>query len=171
VRGTTEPGETCEILGVGPVPVAVAKGLLSDAFLAAVVTDGIDIASVVHLGHAPTAHQWSALIARDRGCVVPGCHQTTGLQAHHLPEWVITKHTVLAELALVCVFHHRQITHEGYRLEGSPGAWRWIRPDGTVITADRSPPEDLELQSPKNSLPPEIFADLDRTLAALSRSP
>jgi hypothetical protein len=170
-RGKTEPGETCELLGVGPVPVAVATGLLGDAFLAAVVTEGIDIASVVHLGHAPTAHQWSALIARDRGCVVPGCHQTTGLQAHHLPEFVITKHTVLAELALVCGFHHDQATYEGYRLEGGPGAWRWVRPDGSVATTDRSPPEGLELQSPKSSLPPEIFADLDRKLAAMSRSP
>ena len=41
VRGHTEAGETCEIAGVGPVPVDTVKAMMEDAFLTAVVTDGV----------------------------------------------------------------------------------------------------------------------------------
>src|SRR6266851_5308417 len=39
----------------------------------------------------------------------------------------------------ICRFHHAQKTHEGYRLEGGPGHWRWLQPDGTEV-APRPPP-------------------------------
>ncbi|MEA2704000.1 MAG: hypothetical protein QOD63_1945, partial [Actinomycetota bacterium] len=39
-RGTTEPGEICEIAGYGPIPVSVALTLMNDAFLALVLTRG-----------------------------------------------------------------------------------------------------------------------------------
>ena len=38
----------------------------------------------------------------------------------------------------VCRFHHAQKTREGYRLEGGPGHWRWLKPDGTDV--DPRPP-------------------------------
>jgi hypothetical protein len=41
-RGHTEPGETCEIDGFGPVPVDQVRAWMTDAFLAAVLTDGTD---------------------------------------------------------------------------------------------------------------------------------
>jgi hypothetical protein len=53
VRGRCEPGELCEITGVGPVPITVMRGLLGHAFLAAVATspEG-DVLRVAHLGRA-----------------------------------------------------------------------------------------------------------------------
>jgi hypothetical protein len=39
--------------------------MMADAFLAAVVTDGVDVRSVVHLGRNDTAHQRTALEVRD----------------------------------------------------------------------------------------------------------
>ena len=83
VRGYTQGGECCRINGVGPVPVATVRAMLDDAFLAAVVRDGIDIRSLAHLGRYPTAAQRTALYVRDRTCVVPGCDNQHGLQAHH----------------------------------------------------------------------------------------
>ena len=47
--------------------------------------------------------------------------------------------TKLDALARLCRFHHAQKTHEGYRLEGGPGHWRWLQPDGTEV-APRPPP-------------------------------
>jgi hypothetical protein len=70
-RGHTEPGETCEIAGVGPVPVATVRGLLGDSFGAAIVTDGVDVYTVAHLGRSATAHQRTALEARGYCCEVP----------------------------------------------------------------------------------------------------
>jgi hypothetical protein len=49
-RGELGQGEVCEIPGVGPVPLAVARQLLGDAFLKLVITDGVDVQSVCHIG-------------------------------------------------------------------------------------------------------------------------
>ena len=64
LRGWTEPGEVCEIVGQGPIPVAVASRLLDDAFLKAVVVDGTDIVTVSHLGRTIPAR----CAPRSRSC-------------------------------------------------------------------------------------------------------
>ncbi|WP_197740060.1 HNH endonuclease signature motif containing protein [Mycolicibacterium sp. P9-64] len=48
-----------------------------------------------------------ALEYRDRCCVVPGCGATRGLHAHHIVHWEDGGLTELANLVLVCPFHHR----------------------------------------------------------------
>ena len=45
-RGHTQPGERCEITGVGPVPVTTARALLDDASVAVMARDGDDITAV-----------------------------------------------------------------------------------------------------------------------------
>lgn len=52
-RGSLMDGETCEVPGIGPIPVATARALAEDAYLAALVTDGTDIKAVSHLGLSP----------------------------------------------------------------------------------------------------------------------
>jgi hypothetical protein len=53
--------------------------------------------------------------------------------------------TKLDALARLCRFHHAQKTHEGYRLEGGPGHWRWLKPDGAeVVPPPRPPPDDAD---------------------------
>ncbi len=47
VRGTTEPGETCEIAGIGPVPVPVARKLEGDdSILKVLVHDTTDVRAI-----------------------------------------------------------------------------------------------------------------------------
>ncbi|WP_156764915.1 HNH endonuclease signature motif containing protein, partial [Mycobacterium sp. 1081908.1] len=48
-----------------------------------------------------------ALEHRDRTCVVPGCGATRGLHAHHIRHWEDGGPTELANLVLVCPYHHR----------------------------------------------------------------
>ncbi|MGF2952935.1 HNH endonuclease signature motif containing protein, partial [Mycobacterium sp. THU-M116] len=48
-----------------------------------------------------------ALEHRDRSCVVPGCGATRGLHAHHVRHWEDGGATELANLVLVCAYHHR----------------------------------------------------------------
>src|SRR5205814_9143890 len=106
VRGHTEAGETCEVAGVGSVPVDTVKAMMEDAFLAAVVTDGVDVYNVAHLGRKPTAHQRTALEARGKQCEVPGCGSTMSLELHHLNQWAKTYETSLRSLAWVCKRNH-----------------------------------------------------------------
>lgn len=127
-RGWTEPGETCVIDGIGPVPLAAARTLMADAFWAAVTKDGIDIRKVVHLGRDPTAAQHTALMVRDRTCAVPGCSTTKGLEIDHVTGWVPTYHTTLDELARLCSHHHDLKSYDGWTLTGHPGAWQFQPP-------------------------------------------
>ncbi|MDQ3783694.1 MAG: 13E12 repeat family protein [Actinomycetota bacterium] len=71
-RGHVEGAESCEIAGVGPIPAATARALASDSILSVLVTDGTDIKTVSHPGRTIPARLRTALLARDRKCVVPG---------------------------------------------------------------------------------------------------
>ncbi len=139
-RGHTKPGETCEIDGVGPIPVAAARAATSDAFLAVVATRGIDVRSVTHLGRTPTAHQRTALVVRDPECVVPGCHATSRLEIDHVTPWALTHRTRLDDLARLCHRHHFLKTYEGWRLTGRPGQWCWQPPDAGKAEHGPDPP-------------------------------
>src|SRR6202035_3550032 len=140
VRGWAEPGETCEVAGVGPIPVATAQAMMADAFLGAVVTDGVDVYTVAHLGRSVTAHQRTALEVRDRECVVEGCHVTRHLEIDHVDGWAATGITKLDRLARLCHFHHAQKTYDVYQLQGSPGHWQWIPPPAPPWPCIHTPP-------------------------------
>ena len=128
LRGSLEPGERCEIPGVGPVPLSVARELFGDCFLKFVIADGIDVRTVVHYGRAIPAHLKTALQFRDRCCVVPGCGRTFGLEYDHIVEFAKGGPTTLDNLCRLCRPHHSLKTHKGYRIRGGPGHWQWVGP-------------------------------------------
>lgn len=141
-RGWSEAGEQCEIDGIGPVPVAVVREWTHDAFMALVVTDGVDVRSVVHLGRFATAAQRSALLVRDPECVVPGCHVRSRLEIDHVDPWESSHVTTLDRLARLCHRHHQMKTHQGWTLGGGPGFWSWDPPAGrSPATAPSRPLE------------------------------
>src|SRR5581483_5467184 len=57
VRGDVEAGEVCEITGIGPVPATVARDLLGEAIAKLVITKGVDVLHVTHLGRGPSVAQ------------------------------------------------------------------------------------------------------------------
>ena len=128
-RGHVEAGETCEIPGIGPIPVATARALAADAVISAIVCDGVDVKAVAHLGRSIPAHVRTALVARDPVCVVPGCHTRDGLEIDHLVAFAEGGATCLANLCRLCRWHHYLKTHQGHRLTGGPGAWVWEPPE------------------------------------------
>jgi hypothetical protein len=128
-RGHTDGAETCEIPGVGPVSVAAAHELLGEALVSLVLTDGVDINTVVRLGRHLSPEQRTALLVRDPHCAVPGCGATEHLENHHTAAYEQTRHTTLPELARVCAHHHDLITHHGYDLRGPPGHRTWHTPE------------------------------------------
>jgi hypothetical protein len=129
VRGHTHAGETCEIDGVGPVPVSVVREMMADAFLAAVVTDGIDVYRVAHIGRDPTAVQRTALQVRDRTCANTGCGARYPLEVDHVEPWAATETTRLDDLARLCPHDHDLKTYEGWRLVGSRTRRRLVPPE------------------------------------------
>lgn len=133
-RGQLEPGELCEVPGVGPVPLKVIENVVGDAMGKLVVSNGVDVTTVCHLGRTVPAHVETALEARDRSCVVPDCDVTLSLEIDH---WQVPfaqgGPTALWNLARLCRFHHQLKTYDGYELRGGPGHWEWVPPP---------PPED-----------------------------
>jgi hypothetical protein len=129
VRGYPVPGEVCEIEGQGPVDVATVRDWMTDAFVAAVLTDGTDITKVVHLGRKATALQTTALQADGIRCQRLGCGRTEGLQLDHREEWSKTKHTRLGELDWLCRYDHSLKTLYGWTLEPGTGPRRMHPPD------------------------------------------
>jgi hypothetical protein len=69
-----------------------------------------------------------ALEYRDRMCAVPGCGATRGLHAHHIRHWEDGGPTELANLVLVCPYHHR-LHHRGVITITGPA-------DALIVTDD-----------------------------------
>ena len=68
-----------------------------------------------------SAAQRAALVVRDGGCAVAGCHRPPAwCEAHHLRHWLHGGPTDLANLALVCRAHHRAVHEGGWRLDRDP---------------------------------------------------
>jgi hypothetical protein len=155
-RGLAEAGEICEIAGTGPVSVATVRSLLGDAFGAAIVTNGVDVFTVAHLGRSATAFQRSALEARGYRCEVPGCGSTTALEIDHIDDWHLSFRTKLDQLCWLCGGHHHDKTHRGWRLEGPPGDRRWLPPGEAGAQRDERAPDP---PTPESGEPPTRFAD------------
>ena len=120
--------ELCEIAGVGPVPVSVAREVLGEAIVKLVITDGVDVANVTHLGRGPTAAQRAALLWTNPTCSVQGCPRQR-IEYDHQKPWAQTRHTRLDELDPLCGFHHDLKTRLGYALVPGKGKRAFVAPD------------------------------------------
>jgi hypothetical protein len=127
-RGTTVPGETCEIAGFGPIPVSEALKLMNEAFLALVLTKGRDVHTVVHLGRQFTEHQKTALEWRDPECCTRGCHASVRLERDHRADWADTHETWVPAADRLC-HHHHLLKTAGWKLEPGTGKRRLLPPD------------------------------------------
>jgi uncharacterized protein DUF222 len=75
-----------------------------------------------------------ALLARDRHCTFPGCHNRCYVDGHHIEHWADGGETNLANLTLLCTFHHTLVHEGGFKIcSDGAGASYFRRPDGRVI--------------------------------------
>jgi hypothetical protein len=101
----------------------------------------------------------NALIARDKGCVICGAPPIM-CDAHHIVHWTDGGPTSLANLALFCKLHHREIHHGLWSVTITDGIPQISRPPW----ADRTPGR-RRLRVPPN-LPPECTPGWPLTPAA-----
>jgi hypothetical protein len=142
-RGWTERGGLCEIEGVGPVPVGVAHRLASDCIMKAVVTDGVDITRVAHLGRSTPAHLRTGVETRDRVCVIAGCEVDRHLEIDHNIPHAIGGPASMENLARPCHYHHDLKTRHDLRRVGPLGQQRLVTKEEferLQQEADRGPP-------------------------------
>ncbi len=119
LRGHTQPGETCEIEGIGSVPVSVIGDLAGQhPIVDLVLTRGRAVTHVAHLGRSGDTFLEAAIEWRDPHCRIQGC-TSAGLEIHHLDPVSNGGSSSLARQVRVCGHHHDHITHHGYQLTGS----------------------------------------------------
>lgn len=128
LRGRLEPGEICEIPGIGPIPVAAARRLAEDSILNVLVTNGVDVTAVGHAGRTIPASIRRAIVERDPQCVVPGCDIRDGLEIDHVIPVNERGPTKLDNLARLCHWHHYLKTHQGHLLVRQDDHWTWGPP-------------------------------------------
>ena len=89
-RGHIHDGERCHLVGGGPIPVELARTIGEDAFLKAVIVDGVDIQTVKHFGRHINAELRTALELgsppglRGAECVEAECRRRYGLEWDHI---------------------------------------------------------------------------------------
>ena len=97
---------------VGPLDAAALRRLSDDAVLQAVVL--APSGAVLRLGRSVrcfTPAQRRALLARDGGCVIPGCDAPSAwLEGHHVTAWAAGGTTDVDNAVLVCGAHHSAVT-------------------------------------------------------------
>ncbi|HEY2214637.1 MAG TPA: HNH endonuclease signature motif containing protein, partial [Acidimicrobiales bacterium] len=129
-RGTTNPGEICEIDGIGPISVEAATELLCDGAAQFMLRSAKSICSVTGRSRYVAQRLAMTLVARDRTCAVPGCGVSKHLESDHcLADYAKGGLTELSNLARLCPSHHDMKSHGGWKLEGQPGQWEWAAPD------------------------------------------
>jgi len=131
MRGFPVPGETCDLVGYGPISVSAVNDLLQygDPFVAAILTKGQQLAGVAHLGRRPSAFQQSALewlypTCAAQGCPAPALH----LQTDHRIDWAKTHITLLDWLDNLCPHHHADKTQRNWSLVDGVGKRPFVPP-------------------------------------------
>ena len=130
IRGAVADGELCEIRGVGPIPLDVARSLSEDSILRVLVTrGGQPMAVTPGVRTIPVALR-RLIEARDRACRVPGCDVTWGLQIDHRKPFSQLGPTDLENCGLLCKLHHDMKTYLGWVLaRAGDGSWTFTPPD------------------------------------------
>lgn len=120
-------------LGVGPIPVSVARHLSQDVVLKALITDGTDVRVVSHLGRTIPAHVRTALEEFQPECVIAGCHVDRHLEIDHNEPVEAGGATAIWNLNRVCHHHHRVKSAGDLRIMGEGG-------DKVLVPGPRPPP-------------------------------
>jgi Domain of unknown function (DUF222)/HNH endonuclease len=124
-----------------------ARRLACDARVQTVIED--EHGQPLALGRSsrePSAAMLRQLRYRDAECRFPGCGARQFTQAHHIVWWKRGGTTDLANLVLICTFHHKLVHEHGWGLRRDPsGEVRWLRPDGAPYHAGPDPPRQAVL--------------------------
>jgi hypothetical protein len=159
VRGHVEDNETCDIPGIGPVPVSVARQRLGDSTLHLVLTKGGAVRNVTYLGRGPNAAQRIALLWEQPECSRLGCPRPAR-QIDHRDDYHRTRHTRLDELDPLCDHDHDRKTYEGWALVAGTGKRPMVppghpdHPGNPTYHPRPQPPPSSHSHPPGNSDPP-----------------
>jgi len=129
VRGWAEGEEICDIAGIGPVPVATVRELWPDAVVKLVLTRGVDVVNVTHLGRRATEAMTAAFQWRPARCSNVTCDNDRFLEIDHRLGYANVHRTRLDELDGLCSQCHRCKTVGNWQLVRGTGRRQFVPPE------------------------------------------
>ena len=167
----TEPGEICEIVGVGPIPVPIARKLMGDAILKVLVHDATDVLAVSHAGRTIPTRMRTALEELFPECCIEGCHVNRHLEIDHNVPVSEGGPTALWNLTRPCHFHHDYKHAHNLRIEGE-GTNRHFVPAPAKASEPPEPPDRRPAPPDRRPDPPHSVESLfDPRVPELDRGP
>src|SRR5579863_6499164 len=113
-RGHAHPGEVCQVIGGGPIPVELAHELGKDAFLKAVLHDGVAGHTIKHFGRHFPAELRTALdlgpVPAFTGAQCVECGSRFGLEYDHVNPVANNGETSLSNVQPLCWDDHQAKT-------------------------------------------------------------
>jgi hypothetical protein len=128
-RGHTTTGEICEIPGVGPIDVARAIELLGEATVRVLITDTIDVLSIVRVDrYIPPALQAAVREKSGFECANHACSNTGWLELDHTDDISRSHDTSYRNLWGLCGTCHDLKTYKHHTLHPRPDGGIELRP-------------------------------------------
>jgi hypothetical protein len=123
---------TGQIAGGPSLSAGALRRLACDAaIIPAVLGSNGELLDLGRKTRNPCAALRAAVIARDGGCIFPGCRRPPAwCECHHRRHWLLGGLTNLENLDLLCVRHHHLCHEGGWRLTVDTNAERtpWFHP-------------------------------------------
>ena len=129
VRGYVEAGERCELAGIGPIPVTMARALLNDARITVLAREGTDITRVSSPKRTIPAKLRRWLERTYPVCGVKGCANDQRLEIDHIIQVEDHGPTNQANTWRICPHHHKLKTYHAWKVTGPPHARQLVPPD------------------------------------------
>ena len=120
--------------------VETARDMLGESILKLVITKGVDVVNVTHLGRGPNTAQKVALLWQLPECTREGCNRTARVEYDHRDDYRITKHTRLDELDPACKPDHDLKTYHGWAFVEGTGKRPMVPPDDPRHPKNWPPP-------------------------------
>ncbi|MDQ0649439.1 hypothetical protein QFZ53_003635 [Microbacterium natoriense] len=105
-----------------PVPLSVAAHTACTGAVQRVLFDEGRIVGITTTDRIFNAHQRRAIVARDRECLIPGCHvPASWCEIHHVTEHARGGPTHTDNGVPLCWWHHRSLDHSGWEIRMNDG--------------------------------------------------
>ena len=105
-----------------PVPLSVATHTACTGAIQRVLFDEGRIIGITTTDRVFNVHQRRAIIARDKECLIPGCHvPASWCEIHHVTEHARGGPTHTDNGVPLCWWHHRSLDHSGWEIRMNDG--------------------------------------------------
>jgi len=129
VRGWVEGGERCEIAGIGPIPVTIARGLFNDARITILGHQDGEVSQISSPDRTIPAKLRRWLERTYPVCGVEACENEHRLEIDHVITVEDHGPTNETNCWRICAHHHKLKTYYHWQVHGPVGNRRLVAPD------------------------------------------